>query len=152
MEKSRSWPSAHDWKSCIPQKGIEGSNPSFSAIALISFEVRVFYSYFSPGGIVTTKSGRLLRGKLFLWGLTYLWGLRIIIVTGRQLPRKSSPLPVMRKINRLCKRGSLPAMRIINRPWKSFLSLLPESARGLITARRVAAYGNLNGKSVFCCR
>ena len=24
-------PSAHDWKSCIPQKGIEGSNPSFSA-------------------------------------------------------------------------------------------------------------------------
>ena len=62
MEKSRSWPSAHDWKSCIPQKGIEGSNPSFSAIALTSFEVRVFYSYFSlgesrmtgcsPGGIV----------------------------------------------------------------------------------------------------
>ena len=32
MEKSRSWPSAHDWKSCIPQKGIEGSNPSFSAM------------------------------------------------------------------------------------------------------------------------
>ena len=31
MEKSRSWPSAHEWKSCIPQKGIEGSNPSFSA-------------------------------------------------------------------------------------------------------------------------
>ncbi len=24
--------SAHDWKSCIPQKGIEGSNPSFSAM------------------------------------------------------------------------------------------------------------------------
>ena len=35
MEKSRSWPSAHDWKSCIPQKGIEGSNPSFSAIKQI---------------------------------------------------------------------------------------------------------------------
>lgn len=32
MEKSRSWPSAHDWKSCRPQKGLEGSNPSFSAI------------------------------------------------------------------------------------------------------------------------
>ena len=27
------WPSAHDWKSCIPQ-GIEGSNPSLSAIAV----------------------------------------------------------------------------------------------------------------------
>ena len=36
MEKSRSWPSAHDWKSCIPQKGIEGSNPSFSAILNLS--------------------------------------------------------------------------------------------------------------------
>ena len=39
MEKSRSWPSAHDWKSCIPQKGIEGSNPSFSAIR----EIPVFF-------------------------------------------------------------------------------------------------------------
>ena len=25
------WSSAHDWKSCKPQKGFEGSNPSFSA-------------------------------------------------------------------------------------------------------------------------
>ena len=25
------WPKAHDWKSCIPLKGIEGSNPSLSA-------------------------------------------------------------------------------------------------------------------------
>ena len=25
------WSSAHDWKSCRPQKGLEGSNPSFSA-------------------------------------------------------------------------------------------------------------------------
>jgi len=24
----------NDWKSCIPQKGIEGSNPSFSAIKI----------------------------------------------------------------------------------------------------------------------
>ena len=37
LEKSRSWPSAHDWKSCIPQKGIEGSNPSFSANKKVSF-------------------------------------------------------------------------------------------------------------------
>ena len=37
MEKSRSWPSAHDWKSCIPQKGIEGSNPSFSANKIPGF-------------------------------------------------------------------------------------------------------------------
>ncbi len=26
-----SWSKAHDWKSCIPYKGIEGSNPSLSA-------------------------------------------------------------------------------------------------------------------------
>ncbi len=26
------WSKAHAWKVCIPQKGIEGSNPSLSAI------------------------------------------------------------------------------------------------------------------------
>lgn len=31
MEKSPSWSRAHDWKSCRPLKGLEGSNPSFSA-------------------------------------------------------------------------------------------------------------------------
>ena len=31
LEMSRSWSSAHDWKSCIPQKGIESSNLSISA-------------------------------------------------------------------------------------------------------------------------
>ena len=43
MEKSRSWPSAHDWKSCIPQKGIEGSNPSFSAKKNPILADRVFF-------------------------------------------------------------------------------------------------------------
>ena len=31
LEKSPSWSRAHDWKSCRPLKGLEGSNPSFSA-------------------------------------------------------------------------------------------------------------------------
>ena len=31
MEKSRSWSSAHDWKSCNRQKRFESSNLSFSA-------------------------------------------------------------------------------------------------------------------------
>ena len=31
LEKSRSWSSAHDWKSCRPHKGLESSNLSFSA-------------------------------------------------------------------------------------------------------------------------
>ena len=26
------WSKAHDWKSCIPPKGIQGSNPCLSAI------------------------------------------------------------------------------------------------------------------------
>ena len=33
-ESSHSWSSAHAWKACIPQ-GIEGSNPSLSAIGFI---------------------------------------------------------------------------------------------------------------------
>ena len=45
MEKSRSWPSAHDWKSCIPQKGIEGSNPSFSAKRNDNFQTKVVVSF-----------------------------------------------------------------------------------------------------------
>ena len=31
-ERCPSWPKEHDWKSCIPQKGIRGSNPRLSAI------------------------------------------------------------------------------------------------------------------------
>ena len=31
VEKSPSWSRAHDWKSCRLLKGLEGSNPSFSA-------------------------------------------------------------------------------------------------------------------------
>lgn len=31
-ERCPSWPKEHDWKSCMPQKGIQGSNPCLSAI------------------------------------------------------------------------------------------------------------------------
>ena len=31
MERWLSWSKAHDWKSCVPYKGTEGSNPSLSA-------------------------------------------------------------------------------------------------------------------------
>ncbi len=30
-ERWLSWSKAHDWKSCVPLKGTEGSNPSLSA-------------------------------------------------------------------------------------------------------------------------
>ena len=53
MEKSPSWSRAHDWKSCRPLKGLEGSNPSFSAIkgpvtAMVTGPLLCFPPYFSP--------------------------------------------------------------------------------------------------------
>ena len=61
LEKSRSWPSAHDWKSCIPQKGIEGSNPSFSAIRKSRYLFRI------PGFFCTfcVISGHFVRYSVF---------------------------------------------------------------------------------------
>ena len=43
MEKSRSWSSAHDWKSCNRQKRFEGSNPSFSAMKKALAEGKCFF-------------------------------------------------------------------------------------------------------------
>ena len=53
MEKSPSWSRAHDWKSCRPLKGLEGSNPSFSAIknpviAMVTGFLLCFFPYFFP--------------------------------------------------------------------------------------------------------
>lgn len=42
------WSKAHDWKSCIPLKGIQGSNPCLSAILI---KRRSFAaSFFVSGG------------------------------------------------------------------------------------------------------
>ena len=60
-------PSAHDWKSCIPQKGIEGSNPSFSAIE--SLETSGFQGFlfaFYPLFTLYSVQGRLSRRKKWL--------------------------------------------------------------------------------------
>ena len=45
MEQYRSGHNGHDWKSCVPQKGTEGSNPSCSAIIknLILLDEVLFY-------------------------------------------------------------------------------------------------------------
>ena len=50
MEKSPSWSRAHDWKSCRLLKGLEGSNPSFSArkvpdLARFGLNPVLFYSF-----------------------------------------------------------------------------------------------------------
>ena len=39
------WPNVRDWKSRVPHKGTEGSNPSLSAIYLSSY-ITVFYYTF----------------------------------------------------------------------------------------------------------
>ena len=41
MERWLSWSKAHDWKSCVPYKGTEGSNPSLSAITDTPFDTIV---------------------------------------------------------------------------------------------------------------
>ena len=53
MEKSRSWSSAHDWKSCNRQKRFEGSNPSFSARKKALAAASAFFNklYFTEGRI-----------------------------------------------------------------------------------------------------
>ena len=39
-EQYRSGHNGHDWKSCVPQKGTEGSNPSCSAMKEVTFVYR----------------------------------------------------------------------------------------------------------------
>ena len=53
MERCLSWSKAHDWKSCVPYKGTEGSNPSLSAkktesVWILSFFVFKKYNNKSP--------------------------------------------------------------------------------------------------------
>ena len=56
------WSSAHDWKSCIPQKGIEGSNPSFSAKDLLHFCVISPFSFCGVyGALHCSVSGNAYR-------------------------------------------------------------------------------------------
>ena len=42
MERWLSWSKAHDWKSCVPYKGTEGSNPSLSAKKKFRFGTSFF--------------------------------------------------------------------------------------------------------------
>ncbi len=45
MERCPSWPKEHDWKSCIRQKRIRGSNPRLSARnkRVIGFLLKLVY-------------------------------------------------------------------------------------------------------------
>ena len=45
MERWLSWSKAHDWKSCVPYKGTEGSNPSLSAKKRVFTFVETLFVY-----------------------------------------------------------------------------------------------------------
>ena len=49
MERWLSWSKAHDWKSCVPYKGTEGSNPSLSAKKESSLLWRLFFIWNGKG-------------------------------------------------------------------------------------------------------
>ena len=56
MEKSRSWPSAHDWKSCRRHKRLEGSNPSFSAKVKTAYKGGFCFGRFKRKGFEASRS------------------------------------------------------------------------------------------------
>lgn len=68
MERWLSWSKAHDWKSCRPLKGLEGSNPSLSARKSTCF-CRCFFlllfcrlvGSFPPLGAKIPAGNQLLR-------------------------------------------------------------------------------------------
>ena len=49
MERWLSWSKAHDWKSCVPYKGTEGSNPSLSAKKVIPHSGVTFFMNWKEG-------------------------------------------------------------------------------------------------------
>ena len=75
MEKSPSWSRAHDWKSCRPLKGLEGSNPSFSATESLGTVRFQGFSFLRPASVFAagkplggTKERHLLLADVFLFG------------------------------------------------------------------------------------
>ncbi len=59
MEQYRSGHNGHDWKSCVPQKGTEGSNPSCSARKTARQSLGGFY-------FTILKPGTIFRPGLFV--------------------------------------------------------------------------------------
>ena len=58
MEQYRSGHNGHDWKSCVPQKGTEGSNPSCSAR-----KTAVQMSRVAKDGYVLLGTLSIVKGK-----------------------------------------------------------------------------------------
>ena len=73
MERWLSWSKAHDWKSCVPHKGTEGSNPSLSARKNgVTEQVTPFFVQrnASPGGGYCLKKQHEKTGRQQAAGLS----------------------------------------------------------------------------------
>ena len=86
MEKSPSWSRAHDWKSCRPLKGLEGSNPSFSATESLETVRFQGFPFLRPASVFA--AGKPLGGTkerhLLLADVSLSWqGVTIQILSGR---------------------------------------------------------------------
>lgn len=86
MEKSPSWSRAHDWKSCRPLKGLEGSNPSFSATESLGTVRFQGFPFLRPASVFA--AGKPLGGTkerhLLLADVSLSWqGVTIQILSGR---------------------------------------------------------------------
>ena len=85
MEKSPSWSRAHDWKSCRPLKGLEGSNPSFSATESLGTVRFQGFPFLRPASVFA--AGKPLGGTkerhLLLADVSLSWqGVTIQILSG----------------------------------------------------------------------
>ena len=86
MEKSPSWSRAHDWKSCRLLKGLEGSNPSFSATESLGTVRFQGFPFLRPASVFA--AGKPLGGTkerhLLLADVSLSWqGVTIQILSGR---------------------------------------------------------------------
>ena len=122
MEKSRSWPSAHDWKSCIPQKGIEGSNPSFSArkVRMNSTFIRTFFNL----ATVAQSVEQLIRNQQ---------------VAGSSPASSSNPLRVMSE-----------GVLLFGQERKQFWKFIIHFRMKLNTKNIISALNSLNGVTAVC--
>lgn len=60
------WLKEHAWKACVPQKGIEGSNPSLSANYKSIKRLSAFAGSLFCSGCLALSFGKLERLQCFL--------------------------------------------------------------------------------------
>ena len=99
MERWLSWSKAHDWKSCVPYKGTEGSNPSLSAKKESSLLWRLFF-YMKWEGIRLVLSEKVPKQfRALVCGK--FWFQHTAIARVNTLARQAKPVPCLLMVQRL---------------------------------------------------